>query len=134
MLATAPDGASLTTNDIHWVKKKATFDTVASHKVRLDGKSVGVIVDLFFVGQMDVIVRAVIARVIVVMNRGVSMIVPMFVLMTMLMPVGVRVLMGVSLVSVFVFVRMAVGVLVCMQMLMLMVALHCELLSFGVSV
>ena len=65
-----------------------------------------------------------------IMNQTVSMIVPMFVLMTMLMPVYVRVLMGVSHVPVGMFMRMVVTMLVRVQMLMLMIAVHCELLSF----
>jgi len=98
------------------------------------GKSVGVIVDLSFMSRMDVIVRTMVARVIVVMNQDVSMIMPMFVLVVMFVAVCVRVLMGMSHVPVDMFVRMAVGVLVGMQMLVLMVAFHCGLLSFGVGV
>jgi hypothetical protein len=95
---------------------------------------VGVVVHLFFMGLMDMIVRAVVAGVLVVMNQCVSMIMPMFVLVVMLVAVCVRVLMGVRHVSMAMFVRMAVGMLVGVQMLMFVVALHCELLSFGVSV
>ena len=84
--------------------------------------------------RMDVIVRTMVAGVLVVMNQGVSMIMPMFVLVVMLVAVCVRVLMGMSHVPMAMFVRMAVGMLVGMQMLMFVVALHCELLSFGVSV
>ena len=84
-------------------------------------------------GLMDVIVSAMVARVIMVMNQYVSMIMPMFVLVVMLMPVCVRVLMGVRHVSVAMFVRMAVGMLVGVQMLVFVVALHCELLSFAVG-
>ncbi len=98
------------------------------------GKSVGVIVDLSFMSRMDVIVRTMVARVIMVMDQDVSMIMPMFVLVVMLVAVCVRVLMGMSHVSVAMFVRMAVGVFVGVQMLVLMVALHCGLLSFGVGV
>jgi hypothetical protein len=95
---------------------------------------VGVIVDLSFMTRMDVIVRAMVAGVLVVMNRHALMVMPMFVLMTVLMPVGVRVLMGVRHVPMAMFVRMAVGMLVGMQMLVFVVALHCELLLFGVRV
>jgi hypothetical protein len=95
---------------------------------------VGVIVDLSFMALMDVIVRTVFAGVLVVMNRHALMLMPMFVLVAMLVAMLMRVLMGVHHVSVGVFVRMAVGMLVGMQMLMFVVALHCELLSFGVSV
>jgi len=58
----------------------------------------------------------------------------MFVLVVMLVAMCVQVLMGVRHVSVGVFVRMAVGMLVGVQMLMFVVALHCQLLSFGVRV
>lgn len=131
MSATAIDSASLATNDIHWLLKKATFDTVASHRARLDLKSVCVIVDFFFMGQMDVIVSAVVARVVMVMDRGVSMIMPMLVLMTMLVPVGMRVFMSMRLISMFMFVGVAVGVFVRVQVFVFVVALHCELLSLG---
>jgi hypothetical protein len=94
----------------------------------------GVVVHLFFMGLMDVIVRTMVAGVLVVMNHCVSMIMPMFVLVAMLVAVCVRVLMGMSHVPMAMFVRMAVGVVVRVQMLMFVVALHCELLSFGVSV
>ena len=93
-----------------------------------------VIVYLFFMCRMDVIVRSMVARVIVVMDQGVSMVMLMFVLMAMLVPMCVGVLMRVLHVSVKVLVRMVVSVLVGMQMLVLMVALHCELLSFGVTI
>jgi hypothetical protein len=89
---------------------------------------------LRLVSGVNVVVRAMVAGVLVVMNRHALMVMPMFVLVAMLMPVGVRVLMGVRHVSVGVFVRMAVGMLVGVQMLMFVVALHCELLSFGFSV
>ncbi len=94
----------------------------------------GVIVDLLFIGLMDVIVRTVVAGVIVVMNQDVSMIMPMFVLVVMLVAVCVRVLMGMSHVPMTMFVSMAVGVFVGMQMLVFVVALHSKLLSFGVGV
>jgi hypothetical protein len=42
--------------------------------------------------------------------------------------------MGMSHVPMAMFVRMAVGMLVGVQMLMFVVALHVELLSFGVGV
>ena len=92
-----------------------------------------VIVDLLFMGRMDVIVRTMVAGVIVVMDQDIAMVMPMFVLVAMLVAVGVRVFMGVYCVSVTVFVRMAVGVLVRMQMFVFVVALHCELLSFAVT-
>lgn len=94
----------------------------------------GVIVDLLFMGLMDVIVKTVVAGVLVVMNQYVSMIMPMFVLVVMLVAVCVRVLMGMSHVPMTMFVSMAVGVFVGMQMLVFVVALHSELLSFGVGV
>jgi hypothetical protein len=95
---------------------------------------VGVIVDLLFVGLMDVIVGTVVAGVLVVMNQYASMIMPMFVLVVMVVAVGVRVLMGMGHLPMTMFVRMAVGVFVGMQMLVFVVALHVELLSFGVGV
>ncbi len=98
------------------------------------GKSVAVIVDLFFMCRMDVVVRTMIAGVIVVMDQRIAMVMSMFVLVVMLVPVGVRVFMCVSRVAAGVLVSMAVGVLVGMQMFVLMVALHCELLSFGVTI
>jgi hypothetical protein len=101
---------------------------------RPDFKSVGVVVHLYFMTRMDVIVRTMVAGVLVVMNQHISMIMPMLVLVVMLVAVCVRVLMGMSHVPMTMCVRMAVGVFVGMQMLMFVVALHCELLSFGVGV
>jgi hypothetical protein len=49
-----------------------------------DFTSVGVIVDLYFMTRMDVIMRTMVADVLVVMNQHVSMIMPMFVLVVML--------------------------------------------------
>ena len=92
-----------------------------------------VIVELFFMCRMDVHVRTMVARVIMIMKRRVPMVMPMFVLVPMLVPMGVRLLVCVRSTSVGMFVRMAVSVLVGMQMLVLVVALHCELLSFGVA-
>jgi hypothetical protein len=91
------------------------------------------LVDLFFVGRMDVIVSTMVARVIVVVYPGVSMIVTVLVLVAMLMSVRMLVLMGVSRVSVGVFVRMAVGVPVGMQMFVFVVTLHNELPSLRVA-
>ena len=97
-------------------------------------KLMSVIVDLFFMSRMGVVVRTMIAGVIVVMNQDIAMVMPMFVLVAMVMPVGVRMFVSVNHVSVCVFVRMAVGVIVGMQMFVFVVALHCELLSLGVAV
>jgi hypothetical protein len=94
---------------------------------------VGVVVDLGLVSGVNVVVRAVVAGVLVVMNQDVSMIMPMFVLVVMLVAMCVRVLMGMGHVPMAMFVRMAVGMLVGVQMLMFVVALHCELLSFAVG-
>ncbi|MGO9571141.1 MAG: hypothetical protein ACLP5H_26750 [Desulfomonilaceae bacterium] len=94
----------------------------------------GVIVDLRFVARMDMIVGAVVAGVLVVMDQDVPMIMPMLVLVLMLVAMLMRVLMGMSLVPMSMFVRMAVGMLVGVQMLVFVVALHCELLSFAVGV
>jgi hypothetical protein len=95
--------------------------------------SVSVIVGLFIMGLMDVVVRAVVAWVIVVMYRGVSMIVSMFVFVAMLVAVGMGVFMGVRHVPVGVLVRMTMGMLVGMEMLVLMVALHNGLLSLRMA-
>jgi hypothetical protein len=46
---------------------------------------VGVFVHLRFVALVDMIVRAVVVRVLVVMNQDVSMVMPVFVLVAMLM-------------------------------------------------
>ncbi len=95
------------------------------------GFLMAVIVDLLFMGRMDMTVWTMVAGVIVVMDQDVAMVMPMLVLVVMLVAVGMRVFMGVGCVSVTVFVRMAVGVLVRMQMFVFVVALHCKLLSFG---
>ncbi|MDQ7781652.1 MAG: hypothetical protein RDU20_02155 [Desulfomonilaceae bacterium] len=78
---------------------------------------------------VNVVVPAVVARVIVVMNHRVEMLVLMFVLMPMLVVMRVRVLVAVDGVSVRMFVRMGVRVCMRMQMLMFMVAVHRCLLS-----
>ena len=96
--------------------------------------TVGVVMNLRLVSGVNVVVRTMVAGVLVVMNRHALMVMPMFVLVAMLVAVCVRVLMGVRHVPMAMFVRMAVGMLVGVQMLMFVVALHCELLSFGVSV
>jgi hypothetical protein len=81
-------------------------------------------VQLLSVSRVDVIVSAVIARVIMVVDSGIFMNMPMFVLMMMFMAVRVQVLMGVSHFPVGMFVRMAMGMLVDVDMFVLVVTLH----------
>ncbi len=87
------------------------------------------VVSLRVVGGVNVIVRAVVARVIMVVDRRVPMIMIMFVLVTMLVRMSVCVFMGVSLTSMGMSVCMAVSMLVRMQVLMFMISVHRDLLS-----
>lgn len=84
----------------------------------------GVIVHLFFMSLMEVKVRAVVTRVLVVMYRGISMIMFMFVFVEMLMGMNVRVLVRMRHVLVGVFVGMCVGMLMGMKVFVLVVAFH----------
>lgn len=93
-----------------------------------------VLVGLLLVGWMRVIVCTMIPGVIVVVNQRVSMVVPMFVFVEMLVAVSVGVLVRVFHVAVNVFVSVRVAVIVDVQMLVLVVAVHDWLLSVGVTV
>ncbi len=102
-----------------------------SSRAGIRAQSVAVIVTLRCMARMGVIVRSMFAGVIVIMDRRIAMLMPMFVLVPMLVAVGVHVFVRVSCVAVRVLVRMAVSVLVRMQMFVFVVALHCRLLSSG---
>jgi hypothetical protein len=88
-----------------------------------------VIVEFPLMFRMDVLVGSVVAGVIMVVYRGISMIVSVFVFVPVLMSVGVLMFVRVLHLSVRMLVSMAVGVVVGVKMFVLVVAVHRQLLS-----
>jgi len=96
-------------------------------------RSVAVFMGLRLMGRMHVCVRTMVGSgVVMVMNRGISMVVPMFVLMAMFVAMLMRVLMCVFHFSMPMLMQMCVRMLMGMQMLMFVVSVHCELLLSGI--
>lgn len=86
--------------------------------------SVAVIVDFLSMRRMNMIVGAMFAGVIVVVDQGVLMVVPMLVFMVMLVRVLVRVLVRMRRVFMCVIVFVCVGMVVSVKVLMFVVTVH----------